>query len=167
MAPTSHELLKARQPFFTLSKVGEAALTLTTNIRTNEKKSVGKKLGRPRDDLLAGGDGDLPDADLVVGVAGEQGLAVGGPGHGQALGLDGGLVAGAAGHLGLKLLHHVLALQVPDLDDGAGGGAEPVPGRRRRQVLEIFKGLKVQYFTNTAKEFSKFTIHTKYIRLVL
>ena len=77
--------------------------------------------------LAGGGDGDGPDADLVVGVSGEEGLAVGGPGHGQALGLDGGLVAGPAGHLGLELLDHVFALQVPDLDDRAGGGAEPVP----------------------------------------
>ena len=28
---------------------------------------------------------DLPDADLVVGVAGEEGLPVGGPGHREAL----------------------------------------------------------------------------------
>ena len=46
---------------------------------------------------LAGGrDGHLPDADHVVAVAGEQGLAGGGPGHGQALGRVG---AGGAGHL--------------------------------------------------------------------
>jgi hypothetical protein len=30
-------------------------------------------------------------------------------------------------YLRLELLHHVLALQIPDLDGGAGGGTEPVP----------------------------------------
>ena len=88
--------------------------------------------------MLTRGDGHLPDADLVVRVPGEQGLAVSGPGHGQALGLDWGLVAGAAGHLGLQLLDHVLAFQVPDLDDGAGGGAQPVPGKRMLKSNEKF-----------------------------
>ena len=32
-------------------------------------------------------------------------------------------------YLGPELLNHVLALQVPDLDGGASGGAQPVPGR--------------------------------------
>ncbi len=31
------------------------------------------------------------------------------------------------GYLGLEFLDHVLALQVPDLDGGAGSGAQPVP----------------------------------------
>ena len=32
-------------------------------------------------------------------------------------------------YLGPELLNHVLALKVPDLDGGAGGSAQPVPGR--------------------------------------
>ena len=32
-------------------------------------------------------------------------------------------------YLGPELLNHVLALQVPDLDGGASGGAQPVPER--------------------------------------
>lgn len=35
--------------------------------------------------LSLGGNGHLPDADLVVRVSGEQGLSVSGPGQGQAL----------------------------------------------------------------------------------
>ena len=48
------------------------------------------------DDGLSGGDGHLPHPDEVVGVAGEEGLAVGGPGHRQALR---GVATGAAGDL--------------------------------------------------------------------
>ena len=69
---------------------------------------------------------DLPDADEVVTVAGEERLAVGGPGEGEALRRQAG---GGARHLRPQLLHHVLALEVPDLDGRAGGGAEPVPGQ--------------------------------------
>ena len=36
-------------------------------------------------------------------------------------------VRGAPGHLGPELLQQVLALQVPDLDGGPGGRAQPVP----------------------------------------
>ena len=30
-------------------------------------------------------------------------------------------------HLGSELLDHVLALKIPNLDGGPGGGAQPVP----------------------------------------
>ena len=85
----------------------------------------------------------MPDANLVVRVSSEQGLSVSGPGHGQALGLDRGLVGRGAGHLGLELLHHVLALQVPDLDDGAGGGAKPVPLEETKKKPACNKMLRI------------------------
>ena len=66
----------------------------------------------------------LPDPDEVVAVAGKQSLAVSRPGQAGALRRLG---AGSAGNLRPEVLHHVLALQVPDLDGGAGGGTQPVP----------------------------------------
>ncbi len=72
---------------------------------------------------LSGGDGDLPDPDDAVGVAGEQRLSVGAPGHAEALRRVRG---GVPADLRAQLLHHVLGLQVPDLDGGPGGGAQPV-----------------------------------------
>ena len=49
-------------------------------------------------------------------------------------------------YLGPELLNHVLALQVPDLDGGAGGGAQPVPGQDsvvapRGSIAKIIRGL--------------------------
>ena len=75
----------------------------------------------------------LPHADLVVGVAGEQSLAVSGPGERGDLGRLG---AGGAGDLGPEVLHQVLALQVPDLDAGPGGGAQPVPVGREGEAVD-------------------------------
>ena len=66
----------------------------------------------------------LPDPDEVVGVAGEQSLTVSGPGQAGHLGRLG---PGGPGDLRPEVLHQVLALQVPDLDGGAAGGAQPVP----------------------------------------
>ena len=71
------------------------------------------------------GHADLPHADQVVAVSGEQGLAIAGPGQGGALR---GLGTSGPSHLGPQVLHLVLALEVPDLDGGAAGGAQPVPG---------------------------------------
>ena len=71
------------------------------------------------------GHADLPHADQVVAVSGEQGLAIAGPGQGGALR---GLSTSGPSHLGPQVLHLVLALEVPDLDGGAAGGAQPVPG---------------------------------------
>ena len=39
-------------------------------------------------------------------------------------------------HLGFQLLDLVLALEVPDLDGGAGGRAQPVPVRREAQRVD-------------------------------
>ena len=74
------------------------------------------------------GHADLPHPDQVVAVSGEQSLAIAGPCEGGALGRLG---AGGPGHLGPQVLDLVLALEVPDLDGGATGGAQPVPAREQ------------------------------------
>merc|ERR1719468_1245607 len=79
------------------------------------------------------GHADLPHPDQVVAVSGEQSLAIAGPGQGGALG---GLSTGGPSHLGPQVLHLVLALEVPDLDGGATGGAQPVPVRREHQGVD-------------------------------
>ena len=92
---------------------------------------------------LAGGDGDLPDTDEVIGVSGEEGLSVRGPGHGETLGRRGLRVSG---HLGAELLDHVLALEVPDLDGGTGGGAEPVAVGAEAEAVDgvsVVQGVQV------------------------
>ena len=86
---------------------------------------------------------DTPGTDLVVGVTGEQGLAVGGPGEGDTLGLA-GLLANLD-VLGLELVNLGLLLEVED-DDGAGGGsAQPVAvGREDKGVDLVTGGERVQ-----------------------
>lgn len=76
----------------------------------------------------------LPDADGVVGVAGEQSLAVGGPGQGQALGLIG--LRRGRNDLGAQLLNGLLACQIPDLDRGSVGHAQPVAVGREAQGVD-------------------------------
>ena len=44
-------------------------------------------------------------------------------------------------YLGPELLNHVLALQVPDLDGGASGGAQPVPGRFSLKFKLFIRGV--------------------------
>lgn len=67
---------------------------------------------------------DAPAADAVIGVTGEQRLAVSGPGQGHALGLP-ALLADL--HvLRLELVNLALLLQIEDDDAGGGGGAQPV-----------------------------------------
>ena len=73
--------------------------------------------------LPGAGHADLPHPDQVVAVPGEQSLAVTGPGEGGALRRLG---AGGPRHLWPQVLHLVLALEVPHLDGGAAGGAQPV-----------------------------------------
>lgn len=81
---------------------------------------------------------DTPGTDLVVGVTGEQGLAIGGPGKGNALGLA-GLLANLD-VLGLELVNLALLLKVED-DDGRGGsGAEPVAVRREDESVDLVTG---------------------------
>ena len=66
----------------------------------------------------------LPDPNEVVSVASEESLTVSRPGQAGHLGR---LSPGGPGNLRPEVLHQVLALQVPHLDGGAAGGAEPVP----------------------------------------
>lgn len=40
------------------------------------------------------------------------------------------------GHLGAQLFDHVLGLQIPDLDAGSGGGAQPVAIGREAQAVD-------------------------------
>lgn len=80
-----------------------------------------ERLGSP-------GQGDLPDANNVVGVSGKQSLAVSGPCHRETLGWS---CCSVAGHLRAELFDHVLAFQVPDLDRWACGSTEPVPNKKR------------------------------------
>lgn len=64
------------------------------------------------------------DTDDVVGVTGEEGLTVGGPGEREALGV--GRVLANSGELGLELVNDALGLEVEDLDARGSGSAEPV-----------------------------------------
>ena len=86
---------------------------------------------------------DTPAADLVVGVTSEEGLAVGAPGQGDALGLP-ALLANL--HvLRLQLVNLGLLLEVEDDDAGGGGSAQPVAvGREDKGVDLITGGERVQ-----------------------
>lgn len=83
---------------------------------------------------------DTPGTDDVVGVTGEQGLAVGGPGEGDTLGLP-ALLAGG-GELGLELVDLALLLEVED-DDGAGSSsAEPVAVGGEDEGVDLVVGVE-------------------------
>lgn len=81
---------------------------------------------------------DAPGTDLVVGVTGEQGLAIGGPGEGDALGLA-GLLADLD-VLGLELVNLALLLKVEDDDGRGGGGAEPVAVGGEDKSVDLVTG---------------------------
>ena len=67
---------------------------------------------------------NTPGTDLVVGVTGEQGLAVSAPGQTDTLRLT--ALLALLNVLGLELVNLALLLEVEDGDAGAGGSAEPV-----------------------------------------
>jgi len=69
-------------------------------------------------------DTDGPDTDERVGVTGKEGLTISRPGQGNSLGRV-GLLANV-GELGLELINDGLGLQIPDLDAGRSGSAQPV-----------------------------------------
>ena len=83
---------------------------------------------------------DTPGADLVVGVTGEQGLAIGGPGEGDTLGLA-GLLANLD-VLGLELVNLALLLKVEDDDGAGGGGAEPVAVGGEDEGVDLVTGVE-------------------------
>lgn len=85
--------------------------------------------------------GDGPEADGVVGVTGEEGVSVGGPGQRSTL------WSGGAGDVELELVQWSLLFQVPDLDSGADGGTEPVAVWRESEGVDGVLALKlVQVF---------------------
>jgi len=84
--------------------------------------------------VLASGEGDLPDADQVVGVTGEERLSIGGPGEGGAgrsLGFG-----GSGQNFWFQLVDDDLAFQIPDFDGCSGGGAEPVSVGREGEGVD-------------------------------
>jgi len=83
--------------------------------------------------------GHLPDTDDVVGVAGVQGLTIGGPGQRRALWHEALLWLG---DLGLELINDNLVLQVPNLDRVACGSAEPVAVRREAESVDVVAALE-------------------------
>lgn len=84
---------------------------------------------------------DTPGTDDVVGVASEQGLAVGAPGEGHALGVAGVLGAGGR-EVRLELVDLGLLLEVKDDDAGGGGGAEPVAVGREDEGVDLVVGVQ-------------------------
>merc|ERR1711881_59898 len=79
--------------------------------------------------LVDGGlaSGDLPHADLRIGVPSEEGVAVGRPGEGDAGSRERLGLGISHGEVKLELIDDALALEIPDADAHVGGGAEPVP----------------------------------------
>ena len=88
------------------------------------------------------GHADLPHPDQIVAVSGEQSLAIAGPGEGGALGRLG---TSGPGHLGPQVLHLVLALEVPNLDGGATGGAQPVPAERQDSYTRYMGDIRLEF----------------------
>jgi len=91
---------------------------------------------------LARSDGE--DADVVVGVSGEEGVSISGPAE-----RDGGnglrLASSGDDILGLEILNDNLGLQIPDLDRLLGGSAQPVTvGGEDQSVDGITGGERVQ-----------------------
>lgn len=88
---------------------------------------------------------DAPHTDDVVGIAGEEGLAVGAPAKRDGLRLTAALASDALVQLGPQLVHLALLLQVKDDDAGGGRGAEPVAVWREDQGVDLVtSGERVQ-----------------------
>ena len=67
---------------------------------------------------------DGPDTDERVRVTGEEGLTISRPSQGDGLGRV--RLLSNVGELGLELIDNRLGLQIPDLDAGGSGSAQPV-----------------------------------------
>ena len=84
--------------------------------------------------LLSGGTrSDFPDADLAVGITGEEGGAISGPGQRHAFSLL---------RLGAQIVNDGLAEQVPDLDGLGGGGTQPVAVGREDESVDDISGFE-------------------------
>lgn len=83
---------------------------------------------------------NTPGTDLVVGVTGEQSLAVGGPGKGDTLGVT--ALLALLNVLGLELINLALLLEVEDGDGAAGGGAQPVAVGGEDQGVDLITGVE-------------------------
>lgn len=83
---------------------------------------------------------DTPSTDDVVGVTGEQGLAIGGPGKGDTLGVA--ALGAGGGELRLELVNLGLLLKVEDDDAGGGGGAEPVAVGGEDKSVDLVVGVQ-------------------------
>lgn len=83
---------------------------------------------------------DTPSADDVVGVAGEEGLAVGAPRKGDTLGLA-ALLADVL-ELGLELVDLALLLKVEDDDAAGGSSAQPVAVGREDKGMDLVVGVE-------------------------
>lgn len=83
---------------------------------------------------------DTPGTDDVVGVTGEQGLAVGAPGQAHALRLT--ALLADSGELGLELVNLALLLKVKDDDAAGSGSAEPVAVGREDEGVDLVVGVE-------------------------
>ncbi|KAJ5217120.1 hypothetical protein N7468_010128 [Penicillium chermesinum] len=78
--------------------------------------------------------------DLVVGVTSEQGLAVGGPGERDTLGVT--ALLALLDVLGLELINLALLLEVEDGDGAAGGSAQPVAVGGEDESVDLIAGVE-------------------------
>lgn len=83
---------------------------------------------------------DAPGADLVVGVTGEEGLAIGGPGERDTLGLS--ALLADLDVLGLELVNLALLLEIEDDDARGGGGAQPVTVGGEDQGVDLITSVE-------------------------
>lgn len=77
----------------------------------------------------------MPNSDNVVGVTGEEVLAIGRPGKGDTLWVLS--LGGEGSKLRLELVHQFTLLQVVNLDSGSGSGTEPVSVWRESQSVDL------------------------------
>jgi hypothetical protein len=83
---------------------------------------------------------DTPSTDLVVGVSGEQGLAISGPRQADAVWLL--RLLALLDVVGLEFVDLVLLLKVEDGDGGGGGSTEPVSVGGEDESVDLIAGLE-------------------------
>lgn len=82
----------------------------------------------------------MEGADVVVRVSGVEDGSISRPG--EASGEGDGLVLSCGGEVGAELVNDDLGLEVPDLDSGGGGGAQPVPVGGEDKGVDDVSGLE-------------------------